>query len=160
MKSLNRVCIVDDEPQLLKFYVEDLENNKVKVVLYADPMDARVHLEQHAGDYDVIVVDLMMDLPSKKNDASPPELPYPDKVEWEAMGRWVMEGIPKDRPILVLTNRDPGKIDWLDQCREKFDKFEIATKRDHPSFKFYDYLKAYLVEEDAQASPVDETEGS
>ena len=149
MESLSKVFIIDDEPQLLESYVEDLEDNDVKVVLYADPMDARMHLEQHAGDYDVIVVDLMMDLPAQKSDSLFPELPSFDEVEGGlAMGRWVMDGISPDRTILVLTNRDPSKIVWLDQCREKFAKFKIVTKRDCPSFEFYDFLTDYLAEDD------------
>jgi CheY-like chemotaxis protein len=139
---------VDDEPHFVRYYKENLEENGVEVNLIDDPETARSHVERHADDYDVIVVDLIMsylkadDETMISDDMVKPHYNYVEKGL--GMGRWVMDAVPAQCAVLVLTNRDPTKIEWLPSYDKRFSKFRIVTKEEIPAFNFYAFLLEFL----------------
>jgi CheY-like chemotaxis protein len=155
-RRLNNVLIVDDEPQFVQYYLENLRARGVNPLLLSDFTEARSHVSAHAREYDVIVVDLM-EFPRREEPrtgalASEPPTDRPDTSYVErglAMGRWVMDAIPSECPVVVLTNRDPSKIDWTEEYRGKFAKFKLVTKADCPAYEFHDFLREFLAGGDA-----------
>jgi len=151
--QLNNVLMIDDERQCVEYYLINLRSKGVSVRLITDFQKGRGQVQAHSREYDVIVVDLIEFTRTEKSTNQAPrgggadETADPGYTERGlAMGRWVLDAIPPECPVLVLTNRDPGEIEWIDEYSTRFATFGLATKSDCPAYEFYDFLRNFLSE--------------
>lgn len=149
---LTSVLIVDDEPQFMAYYQENLEENGVRVQLISDPVKAFEEVSLRSDKYDLFVIDLMMSglVSATETLASPPQSYIEGGL---AMGRWIMDGIPPSSAVLALTNRNTSKIHWAEKYFKKFDRFALVDKSDCPAYEFVDFLRGFL--EDPSAASID-----
>ena len=145
MKSqVNKVFILDDETEYLHYHVEDLNTNGVEIDLYRDPVEAVLALSKNDTNYDVYIVDLIMSVDLNDSDHSLLDsINTPSHAYVEnglAMGRWVLDHIPSNARVLVLTNRKLSRISWQKDYQKKFEVIEFRQKQDTPAYFFYDEL--------------------
>jgi len=127
------IIFVDDEPMFVHYYLKHLRDSfsKEKVIFCETITEAREAIKKFIGELEILIIDIMM----------PPEPGFEQGTEGGLLtGLVFLEQIAsklreQNIPVLVLTNRDPGKIiDIMTVLTESLPGLVIKQKSETPAF--------------------------
>lgn len=142
MSKKPRVLYVDDEPALVKFYVQRLES-EFDVTFAASAEEGLRELDLRAPDFSAMVLDVMM--------PPPPDVPDPETDSGFETGLWLLDMFRRKSrnicrfPVTILTNRGVDLVrDGLRRREIVMECVEIHRKLDTPAFALPKLVKAAI----------------